>query len=93
MPIYLITAFMGNLIDTIATLYLSNRGYTELNPILGHLLAYPGLFAGVKITAMTAVLLFLWKNREDRHAKPLAIFAAAVYGAVSVYYGWVFMMI
>ena len=89
----LIIAGIGNLIDTIATLHLSKLGCYELNPIMRHLLDWPVVFVLVKLTAMTGVCLFLWKNREDAHAMPLATFAAVVYGGIAVYYGWVFALL
>lgn len=79
-------AYIGNLIDLIATLYLTKQGFHEVNPVMHPLLDCPWLFAAVKILAMTLVCLFLWKRREDRHAIPLATFAAAVYGLIAVYY-------
>lgn len=82
----LIIAGIGNLIDLIATLHLLGVGFVEINPIMAQLVPYPRLFAAVKMGAMTGVLLFLWKNREDRHAKPLATFAAVVYALLTVYY-------
>lgn len=79
-------AFLGNLIDTAATLYLSGLGYMEANPVMAWLLRWPAVFAGVKIGAMTAVVWWLWKRRGDKNASAAATAAAMVYGAVSVYY-------
>lgn len=86
----LIIAGIGNLIDLIATLHLADQGFYELNPIMRRLLPYPWLFALVKLAAMTAVQLFLWIRREDKHALPLATFTAAVYGMIAVYHIVVF---
>lgn len=86
MKICLFIAWIGNLIDLIATIYLSRLGFYEVNFIMRPLLDYPVLFSVVKLSAMTAVLLFLWKRREDRHALPLATFAAVVYGLIAAYY-------
>ena len=79
-------AFLGNLIDTSATLYLSSLGYMEANPVMAWMLRWPAVFAGVKIGAMTAVVWWLWKRRGDRYAALAATAAAVIYGAVSVYY-------
>ena len=79
-------AYIGNIIDTIATLHLAEQGFHEVNPFMRPLLGYPWLFATVKILAMTGVCLFLWKRREDRHALPLATLAAVVYGLIAAYY-------
>lgn len=86
-------AGIGNLIDTAATIYLTQKGYTEANPAMAAMLDRPVLFAAVKIVAMTALLLFLWHRREDRHAKLLATIAAVVYGSIAVYYGVFFSVI
>lgn len=86
LPTFLIIAYFGNLIDIMATLTLTEQGFYELNPIMRPLLDHPGLFVNVKIVAMTGVCLFLWKRRTDKHAMPIALFAAIVYGAIAVYY-------
>lgn len=82
----LIIAYIGNIIDLISTLNLTEQGFYEVNPFMKLLLGCPWLFAAVKLLAMTWVCLFLWKRREDRHALPLATFAAAVYGLIAAYY-------
>lgn len=79
-------ASIGNIIDLIATLYLTKQGFHEVNPFMRPLLDCPWLFAAVKLLAMTWMCLFLWKRREDRHALPIATFAAIVYGLIAVYY-------
>ena len=79
-------AYIGNIIDLIATIWLTKQGFHEVNPFMRPLLSSPWLFAAVKILAMTGVCMFLWKRREDRHALPLATFAAAVYGLIAAYY-------
>ena len=86
MTTLLTLAFLGNRIDTAATLYLSSLGYIEANPVMAWLLQCPAVFAGVKIGAMTAVVWWLWKRRGDRNAALAATAAAMVYGAVGVYY-------
>jgi hypothetical protein len=82
----LIISYIGNIIDLIATIYLSRLGFYEVNPFMRPLLDHPWLFTAVKILAMTLVCLFLWKRREDRHALPLATLAAVVYGLIAAYY-------
>ena len=82
-----IIAGTGNLIDTAATIILHHRyGYTEANPIMSLLLQYPVLFASVKLVVMSAVLLWLWRNRNSRYARYAALVAALVYGAIAIYY-------
>jgi hypothetical protein len=86
MKLRLIIAHIGNIIDIIATLHLTEQGFYEANPFMRPLLDCPWLFATVKLLAITLVCLFLWKRKEDRHALPLATFAAVVYGLIAVYY-------
>lgn len=86
LPTFLLIAYLGNLIDIMATLTLTEQGFYELNPFMRPLLDHPGLFVTVKMVAMTGVCLFLWKRRTDKHALPLAIFAAIVYGSIAIYY-------
>ena len=79
--------FVGNLIDTAATIILHHRyGYTEANPIMELLLQFPVLFATVKLSVMSAVLFWLWRNRNSRYARYAALIAAIVYGAIAIYY-------
>lgn len=86
MRIRLTIAYIGNFIDLIATLYLLQIGFYEVNPFMRPLLNYPCLASIVKLSAMTWVCWFLWKNKDDKHAKPLATFAAVVYGIIAFYY-------
>ena len=86
MRILLIIAGIGNLVDTVATVYLTKMGHLEANPVMRWLLQIPGVFVVVKIVVMTALLLWLWYRREDKHATPLAAVAAVVYGLISAYY-------
>ena len=87
----LLIAGFGNFIDTIATVYLASIGYVETSPVMAQLLQCPAVFTAVKIASMTWLLVFLWRNRADRHAKPMAILAAVVYGLIAVYYGAIFI--
>lgn len=86
----LFTAWLGNAIDMVSTLYLVNMGFIEANPVMRRVLEYPAVFVLVKLGAMTALVFWLWHRRQDRHAIPLATFAAVVYGAIAVYYLWFF---
>lgn len=80
-------AFIGNLIDTAATIILYHRyGFTEANPLMALLLQFPVLFATVKLVVMSAVLLWLWRNRNSRYARYAALVAALVYGVIAIYY-------
>ena len=86
MNLCFIIAYVGNIIDTVATLCLTHLGYVEANPLMRPLLNFPTLFVVVKMYMMTAILCHLWKYRADRIAIRLAAFAAALYGAISIYY-------
>lgn len=79
-------AYLGNLIDTLATLHLHSLGYTEANPVMARLLQSPAAFFAVKIAAMTAVVLWLWHRRKYRKALAAAVVAAVVYGSLAIYY-------
>ena len=89
----LFIAYLGNLIDTAATIYLTGLGYTEINPIMAPLLRFPALFAVVKLCAMGCALHILWRNRAHKAATVLAWAAAGVYGAISIYYGVFFTIL
>lgn len=86
MKIPLLIAYLGNFIDMVSTLYLYGLGYTEINPIMAPLLRFPAVFVFVKLFAMGCALHILWRNRAHRAAQRLAWLAAAVYGAISIYY-------
>ena len=88
MKVLLLIAWLGNLIDTIATVYLTSLGYVEANPIMAQLLNYPVIFVIVKIALMTGLCAYLWMKRLDKHAMPMAIVASVVYGLITAYYAW-----
>lgn len=90
MKVLLLIAWLGNLIDTIATVYLTSIGYVEANPIMAQLLANPLVFVIVKLLIMTGLCAYLWLKRLDKHAKPMAIVADVVYGSIAIYYAWFF---
>ena len=88
MKVLLLIAWLGNLIDTIATVYLTSLGYIEANPIMAQLLNYPVIFVIVKLFLMTGLCAYLWLKRLDKHAKTMAIVASVVYGLITAYYAW-----
>ena len=83
-------AIIGNLIDTVATLHLTNLGYVEANPIMAWLLQWPLLFIAIKILAMTAVIILLWRDRHDKNTIIASWIASAVYGLIGIYYVFIF---
>ena len=86
MKLRLIIAFIGNLIDVIATLYLTHLGYAEANLVMAQLLCQPGLFILIKITLMAIALLWIWKRQGDQLANAASWIAAIMYGAIAIYY-------
>lgn len=94
MAVLLSIGWLCNLIDTVATVYLhSVYMYLETNPVMAWLLQWPWLFIFVKIAAMTAVALWLWRERGNCYARAAAWVAAAVYGAVALYYVQFFLFL
>lgn len=83
----LLIAWIGNLIDTASTVILCcGHGFAEVNPIMARLLHIPALFVAVKLTAMTAVVIWLWRNRNDKKTNIASWIVAVVYGAIAIYY-------
>ena len=83
----LLIAWIGNLIDTASTVTLCcGHGFAEVNPIMAWFLHIPVLFVAVKLTAMTAVCVWLWRNRNDKKANIASWIAAVVYGVIAIYY-------
>lgn len=83
----LIIAYLGNIIDTVATLYLMDKGFIEVNPFMAALLQSPFIFALVKISIMTILVIRLWMCRESKRARIASWVAAGLFGGLSVYYG------
>lgn len=86
MILRLFIAFIGNLIDMIATLYLVNCGYHEANFVMRSCLHYPPFFIFIKLILMSYVVYKLWQERNNKIAILLSYFAAIVYGFLSIYY-------
>ena len=93
MTLLLTIAWLGNLIDMVATLILVAHGYHEANPIMRQLLQYPQLFVAVKLGLMAALLCYLWYERESRLAVIASWIAAMIYTSISIYYGVFFAML
>lgn len=88
-------AFIGNLIDAFATYVLYSKfGFIELNLMMAFLLQWPLLFLIVKILLGSGIVYYLaiQKNR-DKYWKIAAGTAAAVYGALGLYYIIWFLLI
>lgn len=77
----------GNLVDTVATLYLYQTGlFVELNPVMAFFLQNPVIFAIVKIGLITAIIIRLWKEREDKKAQIAINIGCWIYGLIALYY-------
>ena len=86
MKIKLAIAFVGNIIDAIATVILLQRGFVELNPFMAWLLQWPMVAITCKVVAVTALLVYIWCKRGTKYVDELASFAAMLYGGLAVYY-------
>lgn len=89
----LIITGASNLADTAATLYLFGCGYAEANPIMAWLLQWPGIFALIKIAAVTAIVIWLWHGRHSQYARLASWLAAVIYGAIALYYVCLFIIL
>ena len=87
MLIRLITTYLCNLIDTIATVYfyIVYDG-TELNPISAELLRSPPLFAAFKLIVMTIAVAFIWWKRDWKFCKVTSWVLFVEYLLVTIYY-------
>lgn len=87
MKIKLIVTWIGNLIDAVATIILTQRyGFLEINPFMAWFLKWPVLAMICKIVAITGVLIYIYHKRSTKYVDALASFAAALYGGLGVYY-------
>lgn len=84
LPIYIF--YIGNLIDIVATLFFTNLGLPELNPVVEFLLNWPLLFVAIKLFVPTVLSVILWRDRGDKMAIACAWIAAFAYGAIAIYY-------
>lgn len=81
-------ALLGNIIDTLATLYHCSyvADFTELNPCMRYLLQWPWVFAATKILAVSGIVLWLWRERDSKYARIALSAAAWLYGVIGLYY-------
>ena len=89
----LIATAVFNIIDIIATLVTTQSGFVEVNPVAALLLNEPNVFAFVKFTIVTALLLYLWANRQHRLARVASWIAFSMYGLLALYYAVVFYVL
>lgn len=88
-------AYLGNLIDTAATLhlYLVYEG-EELNPISAWLLSKsPTLFVTYKLVMMTLLVVLTWWKRDWLLSKFASWIVFVSYVSVSLYYLFVYAIL
>ena len=88
MKIKLIIAWIGNLIDAFATVYLlSNYScFYEINPFMAWLLQFPILAIVCKLVVISVILAYLYYAERDKCTEAVAGFAAIWYGGIGAYY-------
>jgi hypothetical protein len=81
-----------SVLDALLTLYLIDRGSTELNPVMSYFLKYgPFVFMGAKyfLTCMGVVILLLFRNalrkRSVSHARHLFSYIIGAFTTVIVW--------
>lgn len=90
----LILAWLCNLIDVIATVYLCTYcNGEELNPISAELLNSPPLFIAFKLIVMTIAVLFMWWRQDTKFCKVASWILFIEYLLVAFYYVIVFTII
>jgi hypothetical protein len=84
----LITTWVFNLIDTVATVYFyNNYDGTELNPISAAMLTQsPALFIAFKLIVMTIAVAFMWWKRNWKFCKVTSWILFVEYLLVAIYY-------
>ena len=78
-----------SVLDALLTLYLIDRGSTELNPVMAYFLKYgPFVFMGAKycLTSMGVIILLLFRNtlrkRSVTHARHIFSYIIGVFSTV-----------
>ena len=81
-----------SVLDALLTLYLLDRGSTELNPVMAYFLKYgPFVFMGAKyfLTCMGVVILLLFRNalrkRSATHARNIFSYIIGAFSTVIVW--------
>jgi hypothetical protein len=81
-----------SVLDALLTLYLIDRGSTELNPVMSYFLKYgPFVFMGAKyfLTCMGVVILLLFRNalrkRSESHTRHLFSYIIGAFTTVIVW--------
>lgn len=84
-------AYVGNIIDIIATLLLTGLGAEELNPIMAWLLQWPAAFVTVKIILMSYAVTVIWFAPKTRTTEICVWIVFLTYGLIGLYYIGIFL--
>lgn len=83
----ILTIFLCNIIDTVATLCLYSTGmFVELNPVMRYFLHSPTAFIIFKMSLVIIVLIRLWQERNDRLAQIVINICWIEYLLLAIYY-------
>ncbi len=83
----ILIAWIGNLIDTVATVQLYTRGLgVEINPLSAWLLRCPVVFVVVKMALMSIAVWSCWRERRRKVFQVASWVLCTEYLAVAAYY-------
>ena len=79
------------MIDVYCTIYLTQLGWFELNPISRWLLQYDMTFIWIKLLASSFFAIYMWKARKYKWSNVITWIAFAPYCLLAIYYILLFM--
>ena len=79
------------MIDAYCTIYLTDLGWYELNPISRWLLQYPMTFIWLKLLIPSLFAVLAWKSREYKLSHIMTWIAFIPYAIIAIYYIFLFM--
>ena len=83
----IISIFICNIIDTVATLCFYSTGlFEELNPVMRYLLQWPVIFVLFKMGIVVIISLRLWQQREHKLARIVINICWIEYLLLAIYY-------
>lgn len=83
----ILTIFICNIIDMVATLFLFSTGlFIELNPVMNFCLQWPIVFVIVKIGVATWICNKMWRYREEKLAQVTINILWIEYLLLAIYY-------
>jgi hypothetical protein len=90
----LIIAYIGNIIDVVATLILTQYyGFVEINPFMAWMLQWPFLAMSFKMMIMTGIVQYIYCAKKDKYTEMMANIVMIMYGGLGLYYITIFMML